>query len=79
MMTLSPIRVNEKDHRPLDANTDEPAPLTDAQAMVDDIGAMADLGVTWMPVPLLGPPARSLDEHIERLAQVTSEVLSHFR
>jgi probable F420-dependent oxidoreductase len=81
MMTLSPVRVNEHDHRPLesDSETDVPAPLTDAQAMVDAIAGLADIGVTWMPVPLLGPPARSVDEHIERLAQVASEVLSHFR
>ncbi len=79
MMTLSPVRVNEHDHRPLDSDTDAPAPLTDAQAMVDAIAGLADIGVTWMPVPLFGPPARSLDDHIERLAQVASEVLVHFR
>jgi hypothetical protein len=85
MMTLSPVRVNEHDHRPLDTDTDAdtdtdtPEPLTDAQAIVDAIAGLADIGVTWMPVPLLGPPARSLDEHIERLAEAAGEVIVHFR
>jgi hypothetical protein len=79
MLPLSPVRVDERDHRPLDAGDGTPVPPASAQAAVDGIGALAEIGVTWTSVPPPGPPTRSLDEYLERLDWVAREVITHFR
>ena len=79
MLSVSPVRVDERDHRPLDSGGGAPVPPVSAQAAVDAVGALADLGVTWTSVPPPGPPTRSLDEYLDRLDWVAREVIAHFR
>jgi probable F420-dependent oxidoreductase len=79
MLPVSPVRVDERDHRPLDAGGGAPIPPASAQAAVDAVGALAEIGVTWTSVPPPGPPSRTLDEYLERLDWVAREVMCHFR
>ncbi len=79
MLPVSPVRVDEHDHRPLDGGAGAPVPPVSAQAAVDAVGALADMGVTWTSVPPPGPPTRSVDEYLDRLDWVAREVIAHFR
>ncbi|HLG67725.1 MAG TPA: TIGR03619 family F420-dependent LLM class oxidoreductase [Acidimicrobiales bacterium] len=76
VMPPLPIRVDEADHRPLDgAPVRRPA---SAQAVVDAIGALAELGVTWTSIPYPGPPPRSVDDFLEQLAWGAATVMPQF-
>ena len=52
--------------------------FADAQAVIDAIGALDELGVTWTSIPHPGPPATSLTEHLERLAWGADTVMPLF-
>jgi probable F420-dependent oxidoreductase len=62
-MPLVPLAVDEQ-HRRTDM-TGRTTLGRDAQAHVDAVGELAEIGVTWTSVAV--PPARSLDEHIDSL------------
>jgi probable F420-dependent oxidoreductase len=79
MLSVSPVRVDPNDHRPLGSGSGAPLPTASAQGAVDAVGALADSGVTWTSVPPPGPPTRSLEEYLERLDWVAREVIAHFR
>jgi len=46
-----------------------------AQEIVDGIGRLAELGVTWTSVTRPKARERSLDEHLENLQWIATEVL----
>lgn len=72
----APIRVRESDHSPLaeDAFTR----LGSAQAVVDAIGELQSLGVTWTAIPYPGQPPRSVDEYVDQLAWAAETVMPQF-
>jgi probable F420-dependent oxidoreductase len=75
-MPLSTLGVSE-DHRPLeDDSARRPKPVG-KQAIIDAIGHLQDLGVTWTSVP--SPPSTSLAEHLEGLHWVADEIIPTFR
>ncbi|HXY94331.1 MAG TPA: TIGR03619 family F420-dependent LLM class oxidoreductase [Acidimicrobiia bacterium] len=65
------------EHRPLDDAGGRGATPTGKQLMVDAIGHLQDIGVTWTSVP--APPAESLAEHLDGLHWIAEEVLPAFR
>jgi alkanesulfonate monooxygenase SsuD/methylene tetrahydromethanopterin reductase-like flavin-dependent oxidoreductase (luciferase family) len=72
-----PLNVREEDHRPIPG-----APrvdLSSTQAVIDSIGALAGIGVTSTSIIHPGPPAATLDEHLEHLAWGAEEVMPVFR
>jgi len=76
VMPPSPIRVNEADHRPLDG---EPfGRLASTQAVIDAIGELDALGVTWTSIPYPGPPPQSVDDYLEQMAWGAEAVLPRF-
>jgi probable F420-dependent oxidoreductase len=79
MLSVSPIRVREGDHRPIDGGSGAPIPPPNAEFAIDAVGRLAELGVTWTSVLHPGPPARSLDEYLDRLAWVAEEVVAKSR
>jgi probable F420-dependent oxidoreductase len=50
-----------------------------AQEIVDEVGRLAELGVTWTSVARPNAQEQSLDEHLENLQWVADEVLAHCR
>jgi len=50
-----------------------------AQEIVDEIGRLAELGVTWTSVARPDARERSLDEHLENQQWVAEEVFSACR
>jgi len=74
-MPLGTLAVSE-DHRPLDDGSARPMPVG-TQEIVDAIGHLQDLGVTWTSIPV--PPSTSLAEHLEGLQWVAEEVVAIFR
>ena len=67
----------DEEHLPVDGGSGRGVPRGDAQALVDAVGELAELGVTWTSVPV--PSARSLDEHLDGLRWLAAEVLARFR
>jgi hypothetical protein len=63
-MPLVPLGVDEQHRRRADV-TDRTPLGRNAQAHVDAVGELAELGVTWTSVAV--PSARSLDEHLDGL------------
>jgi len=77
MMPPAPIRIRESDHTVLDP--DGPmGSFADAQAVIDAIGGLVELGVTWTSIPHPGPAATSLTEHLEHLAWGAETVMPLF-
>jgi probable F420-dependent oxidoreductase len=76
-ISLSPVPTRiAPDHNPIE----RPGPaFTSAQEVVDRIHDLGRAGVTWTYVPRLGPPARSLEDHLEGLEWAAREVMAHFR
>jgi probable F420-dependent oxidoreductase len=75
-LPVSVLAVDEE-HRPLnDAGGRVEAPVG-AQAVIDAIGRLHDIGVTWTSVPM--PRARSLTEYLDGLHRVAEEVMPAFR
>jgi probable F420-dependent oxidoreductase len=50
-----------------------------AAEIVDEIGRLAELGVTWTSVTRPNAHERSLDEHLDNLAWIAEHVLAHCR
>ncbi|MFI5046477.1 MAG: TIGR03619 family F420-dependent LLM class oxidoreductase [Acidimicrobiia bacterium] len=77
VMSPAPLRVRESDHSLLD---DDPRPgFANGQAVIDAIGHLSDIGVTWTNIPHPGPPTTSLAEHLEHLAWGAETVMPLFR
>jgi probable F420-dependent oxidoreductase len=73
----APIRIREEDHS---LTAEEPHDrFSSAQEVIDAIGALRDIGVTWTGVPYPGPPESSLSEYLERLAWGAEVVMPLFR
>jgi probable F420-dependent oxidoreductase len=79
MLSVSPVRVREGDHRPIDGGTGAPIPPPNAESAIDAVGRLAELGVNWTTVLYPGPPAHSLEEHLDRLAWVAEEIIARTR
>jgi probable F420-dependent oxidoreductase len=74
----APIRIREEDHSLID--TEHPmGHFESEQAVIDAIGALEDLGVTWTFIPRPGRPSASLAEHLEHLAWAAETVMPEFR
>lgn len=74
-MPVSTLAVSE-DHRPLDGGTGRGAAPAGKQALLDAVGQLQDLGVTWTSVS--APPSTSLAEHLEGLHWVAEEIMPNF-
>jgi probable F420-dependent oxidoreductase len=73
-MPIDALPVDEE-HRPVDG---APRRTTwEAPALVDAIGELAALGVTWTTIG--PPPSRSLEEHLDGLRWLAAEVLDAAR
>ncbi|HVM64414.1 MAG TPA: LLM class flavin-dependent oxidoreductase [Acidimicrobiales bacterium] len=75
-LPVSVLAVDEE-HRPLNDRGGRVDAPTGTQAVVDAIGRLGEIGVTWTSVPM--PPARSLVHYLEGLQRVAEEVLPQFR
>jgi hypothetical protein len=47
-----------------------------AQEIIDEVGRLAELGVTWTSVTRPKARERSLDEHLENLAWIAEGVVA---
>jgi probable F420-dependent oxidoreductase len=73
----APIRIREEDHT---LTSDQPHDrFSSAQEVIDAIGALRDMGVTWTGIPYPGPDETSLSEYLERLAWGAEVVMPQFR
>jgi probable F420-dependent oxidoreductase len=50
-----------------------------AAQIIDEIGRLEALGVTWTSVARPNAPERSVDEHLDNLAWIAEEVMAHCR
>jgi probable F420-dependent oxidoreductase len=72
----APIRIREEDHS---LTADQPHDrFSSKQEVIDAIGALQDMGVTWTGIPYPGPGETSLSEYLERLAWGAEEVMPLF-
>jgi len=74
----APIRIRESDHSLIDAENPM-GHFENEEAVIDAIGALADIGVNWTFIPRPGPPSASLAEHLEHLAWGAEAVMPRFR
>lgn len=65
----------DEDHRLVAPSID----LTTSQAMVDRIGALEQLGVTWTAMPHITSRIRSIDEYEEHVERFAVDVMHAFR
>ena len=73
----SPIRIREDNH---ELTADKPQDsFSSPQEVIDAIGRLRDMGVTWTGIPYPGPEATSLTEHLERLQWGAETVLPLFQ
>jgi probable F420-dependent oxidoreductase len=76
-LPVAPIHIREEDHT---LTADQPHDrFSSPQQVIDAIGALRDLGVTWTGIPYPGPDATSLSEYLERLAWGAETVVPLFR
>jgi len=75
-MPVSILAVDEE-HRPLNDDGGRVAGPAGKQAVIDAIGHLAEIGVTWTSAPT--PPARSLADHLEGLHWAAEEIMPVFR
>jgi probable F420-dependent oxidoreductase len=75
-MPVSILAVDEE-HRPLNDDGGRVSGPVGTQAVIDAIGHLAGIGVTWTSAPM--PPARSLADHLEGLQWVAEEIMPVFR
>jgi hypothetical protein len=67
----------DEEHRPRhDAGGGVAAPAS-GLALIDAIGHLQDIGVTWTSVP--APQTGSLSEYLEHLHRISEEILPVFR
>jgi probable F420-dependent oxidoreductase len=74
-MSVSTLQVSEH-HQPLEGDLGRRRVLAGKEEVIDAIGHLKDLGVTWTSVPL---PSTSVASYIEGLHWVAEEVMPHFR
>ena len=74
-LSVRPIEVDEE-HRPLNDNAGRVERPKSTQAVVDSVGRLQEVGVTWTSAPL--PHARSLSEHLENLQWLAEEIFPIF-
>jgi alkanesulfonate monooxygenase SsuD/methylene tetrahydromethanopterin reductase-like flavin-dependent oxidoreductase (luciferase family) len=67
----------DEEHRPLNDAGGRVTGPRGAQAVVDAVGHLQEIGVTWTSAPT--PPARSVTEHLEHLQWVAEEIIPVFR
>jgi probable F420-dependent oxidoreductase len=73
----APIHIREEDHS---LTADQPHDrFSSTQEVIDAIGGLRDLGVTWTGIPYPGPDETSLAEYLERLAWGAETVMPLFR
>jgi probable F420-dependent oxidoreductase len=65
----------DEDHRLLAPSVD----LSTPQAMVDRIGELEQLGVTWTAMPHITTRLGSIDEYVEHVERFATEVMQPFR
>ena len=75
-LPVTTLAVDEHHHPLNDAGGRVEGPVG-TQAVIDAIGRLQDIGVTWTSVPT--PPARTLADHLEGLHWVAEEVMPAFR
>jgi probable F420-dependent oxidoreductase len=75
-MPVSILAVDEE-HRPLNDDGGRVSGPVGTQAVIDAIGHLEGIGVTWTSAPM--PPARSLADHLEGLHWVAEEIMPLFR
>jgi probable F420-dependent oxidoreductase len=75
-MAASVLQVDEE-HRPLNDDAGRAPALVGREAVLDAVGRLQELGVTWTSVPT--PPARSLEEHLDGLRWIAEEIIPVFR
>ena len=75
-LPVSTLAVDEH-HRPLNDTGGRVDAPVGRQAVIDAIGHLQEIGVTWTSVPMA--PARSLTEYLDGLHRVAEEVLPAFR
>jgi probable F420-dependent oxidoreductase len=73
----APLAIRESDHTLLDPDSLREG-FSSEQAVIDAIGHLAELGVTWTHIPSPGPPAASLAQHLEQLAWGAEAVMPLF-
>jgi len=66
-----------EDHRPIDGTDGRQSTPTGKQTLIDAIGQLHDLGVTWTSAPV--PPTTSLSEHLDGLRWLAAEIVPVFR
>jgi probable F420-dependent oxidoreductase len=74
-MSVSTLQVSEH-HEPLEGDLGRRRVLSETQEVVDAIGHLQSLGVTWTSVPL---PSTSVANYIEGLHWVAEEIMPNFR
>jgi probable F420-dependent oxidoreductase len=74
----APIRIRESDHSLIDVENPM-GHFENEQAVIDAIGALAEIGVNWTFIPRPGPPSASLAEHLEHLAWGAEAVMPRFQ
>jgi probable F420-dependent oxidoreductase len=73
----APIRIREEDHT---LTADRPHDrFSSAQEVIDAIGALRDMGVTWTAIPYPGSDESSLPEYLDRLAWGAETVMPLFQ
>lgn len=75
VMPLATLAVDEA-HRPLNDDGGRATAPVGAQATIDAIGRLEEMGVARTMLPM--PPARSLDEHLEGLHWIADEIMPAF-
>ncbi len=77
VMPPAPLRVRESDHSLLDPDSPRDD-FANGQAVIDGIGRLDELGVTWTHIPRPGGLASSMTEHLEHLAWGAETVIPLF-
>ena len=73
----APIRIREEDHT---LTAEQPHDrFSSAQEVIDAIGALQEMGVTWTGIPYPGPDASSLTEYLDQLTWGSETVMPLFR
>jgi probable F420-dependent oxidoreductase len=73
----SPLRIREDNH---ELTADKPVEsFSSPQEVIDALGRLRDIGVTWTGIPYPGPAATTLTEYLERLQWGAETVMPLFR
>lgn len=73
----APLRIREEDHS---LTAEQPQDrFSSTEEVIDAIGKLGDMGVTWTGIPYPGPDEGSLSEYLDRLAWGAENVMPLFR